>query len=413
MKPIDCFEKLIRDLHVLDINTSAEMDRRILHDTLKVQKELKRTKLAGAQPDIWRIIMKSSITKLAAAAIVIVALFVGSSIFTNTPTAVAQVLAEAADAMAKLESFHIRVEMRTLPGDNFALIGLDYDFVPIDFWKQSTGDRWGKWRLEEPGRVVVMDGQRSTMLFKNLNYVHEVRDRSPERYWDECLVEIDQVTNREAKEAAKNTSEFVLYHEQGENGRDKIVIVVEAQAKVPETDHLRNKYIKNSDHQKIYRFDTETKLLEDIQIYVHDKDRDILVFKLIRREYNTNLDPVLFSLDLPENVIRSVSLEILPDNERYENMTPKEAATVFLDAWANEDWEEALKFMGQTDVPQLLKDYYGGLEIIEIGEPFKSANYLGWFVPYKLRLKSGEMKEHNLALVKDKSANRFEYDGGF
>ena len=94
-------------------------------------------------------------------------------------------------------------------------------------------------------------------------------------------------------------------------------------------------------------------------------------------------------------------------------MTPKEAATVFLDAWGNEDWEEALKFMGQTDVPQLLKDYYGGLEIIEIGEPFQSANYSGWFVPYKLRLKSGEMREHNLALRKDNSANRFEYDGGF
>jgi len=72
MKPINIFEKLIRDLHVLDINTSAEMDQRILHDTLKVQKECKRTKLAGTQPDIWRKIMKSSITKLAAAAIIVV-----------------------------------------------------------------------------------------------------------------------------------------------------------------------------------------------------------------------------------------------------------------------------------------------------------------------------------------------------
>ena len=72
MKPTDNFEKLIRDLHVLDINTSAEMDQRILHDTLKAQKELKRTKSAGTQPDIWRKIMKSSITKLAAAAIIVV-----------------------------------------------------------------------------------------------------------------------------------------------------------------------------------------------------------------------------------------------------------------------------------------------------------------------------------------------------
>ena len=72
MKPKDWFEKLIRDLHVLDINTSIEMDQRILHDTLKVQKECKRTKLAGTQPDIWRKIMKNSITKLAVAAIIVV-----------------------------------------------------------------------------------------------------------------------------------------------------------------------------------------------------------------------------------------------------------------------------------------------------------------------------------------------------
>ncbi|MHC4439250.1 MAG: LolA family protein [Planctomycetota bacterium] len=412
MRSAENIEKIVKTLE-LDIDTNAQTDQAVLSELLDAQTKSMKQQPAFVLPNVRRFIMKSPITKLAATVVIIIALFVGSSIFTNTPTAVAQVLAEAADAMAKLESFHIRVEMRTLPGDNFALIGLDYDFVPIDFWKQSTGDRWGKWRLEEPGRVVVMDGQRSTMLFKDLNLVHEVRDRSPERYWDECLVEIDQVTNREAKEAAKNTSEFVLYHEQGEDGRDKIVIVVEAQAKVPETDHLRNKYIKNSDHQKIYCFDAETKLLEDIQVYVHDKDRDVLVFKLVLMEYNTEPDPALFSLDLPENVIRSVSLEILPDNERYENMTPKEAATLFFNAWANEDWEEALKFMGQTDIPQLIKNHYGGLEIIEIGKPFQSANHPGWFVPYKLRLKSGEMREHNLALRKDNSANRFEYDGGF
>ncbi len=72
MKPKDNIEKLIRDSHILDIDTSTEMDQRIMHDTLKAQKECKKAKLAGNQPDIWRIIMKSSITKLAVAAIIVV-----------------------------------------------------------------------------------------------------------------------------------------------------------------------------------------------------------------------------------------------------------------------------------------------------------------------------------------------------
>ena len=83
MKPVDWYEKLIRDLHVLDIDTSDKMDRRILHDTLKVQQELKQTKLASNQPDTWRIIMKSSTTKLAVAVIIVV---IGLGIFTFIDT---------------------------------------------------------------------------------------------------------------------------------------------------------------------------------------------------------------------------------------------------------------------------------------------------------------------------------------
>ena len=73
MKPVDNIEKLIRDSHVLDVNTSAEMDQKIMHDALKVQEKLKETNLASTQPNIWRIILNSRISKLAAAAVIIVA----------------------------------------------------------------------------------------------------------------------------------------------------------------------------------------------------------------------------------------------------------------------------------------------------------------------------------------------------
>ncbi len=358
--------------------------------------------------------MRSPIMKLAAAAGLILAVMLPVTLLIkSTPTASAAVIfQQAAEAMEKLKSFHIQVEMRTLPHDNFALIVLDHDFVPIDFWKQFTDDPRGKWRLEEPGRVVVMDGGMSTMLIKHLNEVHEVADPNPERYWDECLVEVDKVTEREARNASEHPAEFSLYREQGEDGREEIIISVEVQSRVPETDHLRDRYIKNSDHLKVYRFDAQTKLLENLEIYMHHKGQDILVLRLVQAEYDIELDPALFRLDLPEDVIRTVPLAVLPDNARYEQMTPEEAATAFFTACAKEDWDELVKFLGQTGVPQLMKDYLGGLEIISIGEAFQSANYPGWFVPYEVKLKSGQIKKHNLAIRKDNPANRFEYDGG-
>jgi len=103
MKPIDSFEKLIRDSHVLDINTSAEMDRRILHDTLKVQKEFIKTKLVGTQPNIWRTIMKSPMTKFAAPALIAVVCIVGLSLWMQTGSGI--VLADVLSRIEQVSAF--------------------------------------------------------------------------------------------------------------------------------------------------------------------------------------------------------------------------------------------------------------------------------------------------------------------
>ncbi|MCU0914019.1 MAG: hypothetical protein MUC88_05590 [Planctomycetes bacterium] len=403
-------ERIVKDLHQA---AEAETHDRILNRLLNVLNQHQKLSPAANQPTLRRIVMKSPITRLAAAAVVVLALVLSVSLFvTSTPSAsAAEVFYQAAQAMGRMTSFHIRVEMRTPPGDNFAHIGLDYDFVTIDFWKQFTEDEWGKWRLESPGRIVVMDGQKSIMLSKPEHVVESV-DRNPERYWRESLVQAGAVMTREAQHAAERPADFSTHREPGADGRDKIVIAVEAPARVAEGDYLRNKYIEDSDHLKVYSFDAETKLLEDLQIFVHAGGKDVLVYRLVRAEYNVALDPRLFRLELPPNAIYYKPLEVLPDNAKHENMTPKEAATAFFTACASEDWDEALKFMNQTRVSQRFKDYLGSLEIIEIGEPFQSGSYAGWFVPYQLRLKSGALKSQNLALVKDPSANRFVYDGG-
>ncbi|MBN1507748.1 MAG: hypothetical protein JW955_12930 [Sedimentisphaerales bacterium] len=359
--------------------------------------------------------MRSPIVKLAVAAGLVLAVVLPTTLLIkSTPIASAAViLQQAAEAMESLKSFHIQVEMRTLPGDNFAVIGLDCDFVQIDLWKQLTDDEWGKWRLEEPGRIVVMDGQRSIMLMKP-NHIVESVDRSPDRYWRESLVEAGAVMAREAKEAAEHPADFTSYHERGDDGRDMIVVTVETKARVPEGDYLHNQYVQDSDHLKIYRFDAETKLLKDHEIYVHSDGQDVLVYRLTKAEYNIDLDPALFHLEPPRDAIRFKPLDILPDNKKYEDMTPKEAATAFFTAFANEDWDEVLKYLGRTAVSSSFKDRLGGLTILEIGKPFQSPGYTnkGWFIPYKIRLRSGDIWEHNLAFRKDNPANRFELDGG-
>ena len=417
MRPIDDIEKSVKKLRY---KASTQAHRRILDNILQAMEISEKYKTARPESNLWRIVMKRPITKLVAAAVIIVAAFLSVNIFHQSiPTAsAAQVLREAIEAVSDVWSVHMKTRMRTLAGDNFSLIGLEYDFVPIEMWKRTNENGLMQWRVEKPRRVLLMDGQNTTMLVRpNYGVLREkVLPLGCFDSWSGRLLNVQELLDNELQKAKSNPDRGIcLWHEEVE-GQNKIILEVEVGADVPEGDYLRNSFITASDHLKVYRFDAKTKLLDGLQVYVHTEDDDVLIFEVTDIEYNAELDDSVFALDLPEDMIWSREPEILPDNERYEKMTPKEAAEAFFRACAEEDWEEVLKFETSSRIDERTKEYLGGLEIISIGQPFQSEGYardgLGWFVPYEIRLKSGRVKKFNLAIRKDNPANRFIVDGG-
>ena len=81
MKPTENIEKLIKNI---EIDTSAKTDEAVLNDALRALEKSKKTKLTISQPNIWRTIMKSRITKLTVAAVVI-AVLIGVNMLKGTP----------------------------------------------------------------------------------------------------------------------------------------------------------------------------------------------------------------------------------------------------------------------------------------------------------------------------------------
>jgi hypothetical protein len=82
-------------------------------------------------------------------------------------------------------------------------------------------------------------------------------------------------------------------------------------------------------------------------------------------------------------------LKILPDNAKYEAMSPKEAAAAFFQACADKNRDEAMKFWyapSDTNSVKRLMKYVGGLQLISLGEPFQTNTYAGWYVPYEIQL---------------------------
>jgi hypothetical protein len=89
MENSENIERLIKAF-CTDKNSSArtteQLDEKILNAALSAREEYKRTQSAQTQPKIWRIAMHSKLTKIAAAAVVAVAVIVGSQFLGSTVT---------------------------------------------------------------------------------------------------------------------------------------------------------------------------------------------------------------------------------------------------------------------------------------------------------------------------------------
>jgi len=90
-------KKVIKNLD-LEIDTNTEKDRIILSELLEAQEKSRKTNSAFAPPNIRRQIMKSPLTKIAIAAVVIIACVIGLSLWRTTGSGIA-----LADVLARIE----------------------------------------------------------------------------------------------------------------------------------------------------------------------------------------------------------------------------------------------------------------------------------------------------------------------
>jgi hypothetical protein len=389
---------------------------RILADAADSLERTTSARMLAARMSLWRTIMNSPITKLAAAAVIIIAIAISATVWNKSiPTASAsavQVLTDAAKAVEDVKSIHIKARMRTLPRDNMGMIGLEYDFVPIEMWKKVDDKGVVLWKVNKPGRVIVTNADSTIMLMGSNKAVKE-RPRPIGSFdtWYGHIMNVDGLIDNALKTTMNRTSDQLCMHNEVVKDGTELVIEIESAAQGDyANDYLKNKFISDSDNKKVYRFDAETKLLKGFEVYVHTDKEDVLIFEVNDIEYNPQLDDGLFTLELPKDVIWAEQPKDIGD--KYRQLTPKQMAEAFFKACSEENWDEFLKFWPMSAVDDNLKSYLGGLQVISLGEPFKSGLYPGWFVPYEIKMKDGTVRKHNLAVRNDNPAKRYVFDGG-
>ncbi|HEY5914185.1 MAG TPA: hypothetical protein VJA21_26660 [Verrucomicrobiae bacterium] len=327
----------------------------------------------------------------------------------------AQLMAKGAQAIGKLRTIHFRGQVRTLPGDNFSLVGPEFEPVPIEFWEQFGPDP--RWRAEKSGRLVLMDGQ-STLLYLKApaNVALKVPHPMSEAFdtdWLHRIADLSETLTEQLRQALAKNWKMSVATERGSDGRAKSVVTMQAKAPVPETDAFKNRYFDLSDTRQVYRFDSQTELLDSMQAYLVAKSGEVLVFELNQIDYNPTLDEDVFQIHLPADVTWQQSEpKTPPEKETSVPKSAKETARVFFEACARGDWAEVQRFW-KLPVDDYFKQYLGGLEVITLGDASTSALFgTAQIIPYEIKLKSGVVKKHALGLKKDGNTGGWYVDGG-
>jgi len=169
MKPTDQTEKLLRAFCRAEksrVRTTPEMDQRIIDRALQAHNKTRTTPAAHPRPTIWRTTMKNKITKLTAAAVMLIiitlifALWPGASL-----TSKAYAMSDVTDLLQKAKTLHIEGKV-FFPKDNSP--SSEYVEIPLEYWVDIDN---GRMRMHQPGGLkgpnndepkyydTILDGQ--------------------------------------------------------------------------------------------------------------------------------------------------------------------------------------------------------------------------------------------------------------
>ena len=360
--------------------------------------------------------LNSTIKKVAAIAAVLVAVMIvipllhkGNESLVGEAKAGNSLIESSIKATGLIKTMVMKLRVRTLPNDNFVLVGTEYDMVEHTISKSF--EKPEKWRLDKRGRVVVCDGKQQLMWISMVTGVYKGSLDAGFAEWFRILLDPESVLRKEQAGITEKTSEVSITEKDGEI---HMTVTSKAQGNFI-NDYSKNRSINESDNRREYVFSSQTKLIKSLKIYVLEGSKETLILETESIDYNVPLTPSTFTLDLPKGV-EVVDLATTKNikSETFSTISSKRAAEIIFAAMANNRWDEVKVPFTEWNVGmmKLMKSHYGGLKVVKIGEPFKSGLFPGEFVPYEVILSDGSTKKHNLALRNDNKNKVWLVNGG-
>jgi outer membrane lipoprotein-sorting protein len=157
MRPADNIRKSFKELYV---PTSAKLDEQI---NVEISMALVKAKNKSPDPlsNIWRIIMKSRITKLAVAAVIIIAVLIGINQFGGSIDMVAPAFADIVQPLLTVETGSFKMTINVI---NSGLDWINYGDEPVQTIEVLfSGPSRTRWNIPT-GEVIVANMQEGKVM---------------------------------------------------------------------------------------------------------------------------------------------------------------------------------------------------------------------------------------------------------
>ncbi|HCO92495.1 MAG TPA: hypothetical protein DIU00_00850 [Phycisphaerales bacterium] len=303
---------------------------------------------------IRRTIMKSPITKIAVAAVIIIAVTLSIQLW-NKSTSAAYAFEQTVEAMQGKRSFHIQTYFQQRRKDEFW----------AEFDEEGKLVRFRQEEGEGPKRILLTtweDGVKSQYY--------------PPPWGVKLMTRVDNsgggLENLEGFDPETIVQEV---HELVSEG--KAVMEIQAPPRYARLMTIHVKRIDGKPLRQVLVVNPDTKLVVRVDDYWDTEDEEKVFHHGIEvLEYNETIDPRLFDPNLPEDtlIMDQVTQEV---GMAQGDMSNEEVAVKIireaLDAWAKGDFAKAGKLCGGAPRRMLAEAYshVRPVRIISIGEPEK------------------------------------------
>jgi hypothetical protein len=291
---------------------------------------------------------------------------------------------------------HVVLNSRTREGEDFSFVEISGALQRTEVWIENPEQKPdNRLRMEKSDRVYVFDGHVTTRYFRRGNEILRLQGR---RLGTQPLWPADWLRQVPSRPGA----EVLDQEESGD--RVRLLLLEKAVSSAP----LPPVFLREFDRETEFVWERETQRLLSMRRWVRHAGARVLVSETESIQYLPVIDDALFRVELAPGA-RLVALA--PPSSELAALGPRQVARALFDAAARADrttLEMLCAFPSVVD--SVLQE--PPAEVLEIGEPIRTASYPGVLVPYQVRLRNGRVFSHRLAVRNDNAQNRWEYDGG-